>query len=348
MRGNRIHEWACGIAAYTLCMGASHANAQLVPWRVFSDPNSTSACDVVNTDDAELVVLLNSDRLVLVTGEDTELANTEVTSSGDVFINGVSFGIIEFATDAEGFRTLWWMSFTGRAIHLDGVTLVPSESDTFPLDVANVPCDACPFWDDGSICVCSRDIDCDDFDECTIDDCDPLGGCTHIPVICELDDRCATAICDPVEGCLAIDLRDECDDGDACTIDDVCVDGECRGTAVICIDDDPCTDEACDSQTGCVIVEADCDDNNECTDDSCAGGDCILVENTDRCNDGDSCTSNDRCDGGVCSGTSIDNCNDNGGGGPVIVLCGPNAGLAMMLTFSGLLATGAMRRRLSK
>lgn len=314
-----------GMPVLTVCLAGTTAQAQLVPWRTFSDPDSTSVCDLVNTDDAELVVLLNSDRLVLVTGTDSELVNTEVTSSGNVLIDGDPFGFIDFATDAEGFRTLWWMSFTGRVIHLDGITLVPSESDVFPLDVATVPCDACPFWDDGAICTCIRDSECDDFDECTQDECDPLGGCDHVPVICAGEDACRTGTCDPIMGCVFADV--------------VCED-----------DDDPCADAFCDPVEGCLIVETICEsDGDPCTDEVCSGGDCVIIENSDACSDGDRCTSNDRCRDGVCRGTPVSNCDDDGGGGggPVIVLCGESMAMAFMLTFTGLLATGAARRRRS-
>lgn len=346
MRCSAMGGRTWGIAALALGISALVAQAQLVPWRVFADPDSTSVCDLVNAANVELVVLLNSDNLTIVTGADTDLVNTEVLNSGEVLIDGDSFGFIEFATDDEGFRTLWWLSLTGRVIEVDGITGAPSESEFFPSDFANVPCDACPFWDDGEICTCISDSECDDFDECTIDDCDQLNGCSHIPVVCEVDDRCATAICDPNEGCLVVDLREECDDGDECTVDDLCVDGECIGLEAECDDNDPCTDDLCDSELGCIFTEVLCDDDNECTDETCVAGLCVTVDNLDRCNDGDSCTSNDRCRDGTCSGTPIENCDDDGGG-PVIVLCGNNAALTMMLTFSGLVATGALRRRRS-
>jgi hypothetical protein len=54
-----------------------------------------------------------------------------------------------------------------------------------------------------------------------------------------------------------------------------------------------------------------CDDLNPCTDDSCdvATG-CQHAENTLDCNDGDACTTADKCTAGSCMGTEAD-CNDN-------------------------------------
>jgi hypothetical protein len=75
-----------------------------------------------------------------------------------------------------------------------------------------------------------------------------------------------------------------CDDGDACTTDDVCQDGVCAGTPTVCNPDDQCTTAACDPATGqCVQTPvADgtaCDDGNPCTrDDVCQGGVCAGVE----------------------------------------------------------------------
>lgn len=314
-----------GIAVWVLGLFGTAAQAQLIPWRVFSDaPRSDSVCDLVNAANAELVVLIDTRHLVIVNGEDIELPNTEVLNSGEVLIDGDSFGFIEFATDHEGFRTLWWVSANNRVIDVgfDGLDITVSESSLGPESFERVPCNACPFWDDGSICTCVVDSECDDFDECTIDQCDVLGGCSHFELLCETGDRCTEAFCDPVEGCVVAD--------------------------VVCDDNDSCTEDLCDSQLGCVVIDVDCDDNNECTDDFCDEEGCFHLEHTDRCNDGDPCTSNDRCSSGVCSGTTISNCgNGGGGGGPVFVICGNSAGMAMMLSFSGLVATGALRRRRS-
>ena len=49
-----------------------------------------------------------------------------------------------------------------------------------------------------------------------------------------------------------------------------------------------------------------CEDWNPCTDDVCdptAG--CVHIPNSASCDDGDSCTSNDKCSGGTCKGTPL-------------------------------------------
>ncbi len=197
-----------------------------------------------------------------------------------------------------------------------------------------VPCD------DGNLCTigdaCQGDpggtcmgfdtssVDCNDHNACTADSCDPLSGCAN-------DGTGITAACD---------------DENACTMTDVCqgdVAGTCQGTPISgtdCDDNNPCTVDACDADTGCTHdgtgVAAACDDGNDCTaDDVCQGDLAGTCQGTDtscdddnactvdtcdavagcthdgtdissECDDGESCTMNDRCQAdvnGTCAGT---------------------------------------------
>jgi len=103
----------------------------------------------VNAFDTELAVERGTGSLIIITGRDVTLADSFVNELGDVFIGQDQFGFISFATDAEGFRTLWWTSLTGRVIDIDGLTLEISESDKFPDEFADVPCGVCDtdLWD---------------------------------------------------------------------------------------------------------------------------------------------------------------------------------------------------------
>jgi len=127
--------------------------AQAQPWDVFEDALSTSVCDVVNTADAELVVLSDTGQLVIVTGADLILQDTFVDGNNDVFFEGQQSGFITFADDGDGFRTLWWVSLTGNVVHIDGFTGEPGETSLRPSDFTNVPDDACEFWDDQTVCA---------------------------------------------------------------------------------------------------------------------------------------------------------------------------------------------------
>ena len=139
------------------------AVAQVFPWDVFSDsPVSASVCDLVNAENVELVVLSETGQLVLVTGPDVTLVDTFVNVDGDVFFGNDPVGFIGFAEDGDGFRTLWWMSLTGTVVHVDYFTGEPTATDLLPTDFVDVPCDACDFWDDPT--VCAEPIDPDEPD----------------------------------------------------------------------------------------------------------------------------------------------------------------------------------------
>lgn len=146
------------------------AVAQLPPWDAFDDAQSTSTCEVVNASDTELVVLRTTGELTIITGRDVTLADSFVNDLGDVFIGNDQFGFISYATDGDGFRTLWWTSLTGRVIDIDGLTLEIRETNTFPSDFRNVPCGVCDsgLWDVRADCddvlppvtirICGNDV----------------------------------------------------------------------------------------------------------------------------------------------------------------------------------------------
>lgn len=143
--------WLAMGLALVLC-GSSRA--QVVPWDTFADDLSDSVCDLVNASNAELVVS-RTGKLVIVSGTDVTLEDSFVDVDGTVFFAGLldPVGFIGFALDGDGFRTLWWTSLTGRVIGIDDLTADPFVSDQFPSDFSDVPCDACPFWDDPTVCA---------------------------------------------------------------------------------------------------------------------------------------------------------------------------------------------------
>lgn len=168
------YRWTARVA-FTASMlvlaAASPGVAQTFPWDVFQDPFSDSLCDVVNAANAELVVLSATGEFVIVTGEDVALEGTVVDLDGMVFLDGFPAGLIAFADDGDGFRTLWWTSLTGFVINVDDFTGEPTVSDQLPVDFVDVPCDACLFWDDTTLCgdiTFDRDLDgiLDDEDLC--------------------------------------------------------------------------------------------------------------------------------------------------------------------------------------
>jgi len=129
------------------------ASAQTKPWELFLDANSSAACDVINTNNAELVLITATNRLAIVTGTDVTLEDTLVDADGFVFFEGEPVGAIGFATDGDGLRSIWWMTLTGTVVDVDEFTGEPTPTNNFPTDFVDVPCDACEFWDNRAACV---------------------------------------------------------------------------------------------------------------------------------------------------------------------------------------------------
>ena len=167
---------------------------------------------------------------------------------------------------------------------------------------------------------------------CFVGRCDPaVGACEAAPAPagkpCNDGDRCTvTDVCDGVEGACAGRAR-ACDDGDACTVDD-CDPASGGCTHVRQLRDAPegapgdaaCsngTDDDCDGLVdaadpdcrGCA-VDADCAAAADpCRAYTCAAGRCVsdaAAREGQVCNDGNGCTSSDRCRAGVCSGGGVD------------------------------------------
>lgn len=141
------------------------------------------------------------------------------------------------------------------------------------------------------LCVpCADASDCDDQNECTLDQCDlTSGSCSH----------------EPTTG--------SCNDGDACTQTDACEAGVCVGSDPIVCDQPtgPCQVSmgACSPADGSCSYPLDetiCNDQDPCTIDTCeANGACTHAVAPDGsvCSDGDLCSVTDVCSGGVCVGT---------------------------------------------
>ena len=182
---------------------------------------------------------------------------------------------------------------------------------------------------------------CDDGNKCTTDFCNGLGKCVGTDNKCDDNNECTIDTCDKLKGCITADAKDgaTCDDGDQCTQKTVCHGGLCAGGNMIC---EICKEQKdcdqwdnntkCDGYKTCVIKQGDkigrcewrnnpdvgqepiiCDAEHDlkCAKNLCdpATGQCKLTElvNSTSCDDGDSCTSNDTCQNGICrAGKDID------------------------------------------
>jgi hypothetical protein len=191
----------------------------------------------------------------------------------------------------------------------------------------------------------NQNAPCNDGNPCTLTDlCDSASGLckgSNKPN-CNDNNPCTTDFCQDGQGC--VQKNDDgigCDDGNACTTGDKCLGGKCGGVASKnCDDGNPCTTDTCSAGCQHVNNTLPCtDDGNPCTSDACANGSCghpakptgdpcdnkannpcadgvcqsgvcKSVNNDKVCNDGNACTSGDKCVAGVCQGTAFKSCDD--------------------------------------
>ena len=169
------------------------------------------------------------------------------------------------------------------------------------------------------------DKDCDDDNACTNDACVKAAGqgvCSYTQLSlvdcddgdeCSVDDTCFNGVCigtDPgPSGPCGCQVASDCDDfepDNLCVTQWQCVGGSClphpEGT-VKCDDDmNPCTRSECRESTGICLTEmvdpgTPCDDGVACTlGDACFAGACF---GGPECDDGNACTSGE-CVGGTC------------------------------------------------
>ena len=127
---------------------------------------------------------------------------------------------------------------------------------------------------------------CSDGNACTqLDGCDGAGGCAGKAVDCSaLTSGCATGVCSAGQ-CLAQSKPNgiTCSDGDACTTADICTSGKCAGKIL------DCSSKA-----------------DQCNDGACVNGTCQAKPKANGllCSDSSTCTANDNCVSGKCTGTS--------------------------------------------
>ena len=153
MRNNQLIAAAMMLSAWIGMVGV--AAAQDTPFLLLEDSLTEDTCDLVNAQNVEMVILENTGELVVVSsGTDWVVNGVVVESNFDVYYDNQYAGYIDFFTDGDGERTLWWVWLEDRAVHVDESTGAPTTSGDLPGDFFNVPCDACATgdWDDSSDC----------------------------------------------------------------------------------------------------------------------------------------------------------------------------------------------------
>ncbi len=150
------------------------------------------------------------------------------------------------------------------------------------------------------------------------------GVCRGNPIVCDDDNPCTEDACHPSVGCVFSDNTSPCDDGNECTVNDTCQNGRCVGTPVC----------GCQTDADCLPYEDGdlCNGTLRCEKGTClvdpatvvhcgppAKGPCWIARCIPKtglceevpapdgspCDDGNTCTAQDRCANGGCSGTAV-------------------------------------------
>jgi cysteine-rich repeat protein len=193
------------------------------------------------------------------------------------------------------------------------------------------------------LCVSTAGESCtEDGNDCTFDQCNGAGSCTHPPkfflpcddgLFCNGDDQCLNGSCSLHNGnpcsidcqqgcdelgatCFASTAGVQCfDDGEFCTNDECNGSGSCvhppKPLGTVCADDaSVCTLDQCDGTGVCnhppLPNGTSCpSDANPCTLDQCIAGGCAHSPGPDglSCDDANACTQTDSCQAGACVGT---------------------------------------------
>jgi uncharacterized repeat protein (TIGR01451 family) len=194
-------------------------------------------------------------------------AFTDIVTAGGSFASGGYTGLISTAWMSPiGGRNAWTGNSTAYPAYINTVVNLPAAAAgqnivlrwraTSDQSLAGTgqDIDSVTIGDPGNVCSGAA-VNCDDFNPCTDDSCDPQTGCVHV------------------------NTTGGCDDGNLCTTDEQCNAGSCGGgTPTVCNDGNVCTDEVCDPQSGACVPSANsapCDDGNPCTaGDTCGLGSC--------------------------------------------------------------------------
>ena len=158
----------------------------------------------------------------------------------------------------------------------------------------------------GGTCTDEPNLDCDDHKACTTDSCDPVRGCSNIPLT------------EPSQACPCPNGDPDCDNHNVCDGIETCdPSGEiCHpGTPLSCSTPNQCLVASCDPTNGCTTTPqppgTPCNDHDACTtNDECADSTCGGFPLS--CDDGNPCTA-DACDSQTgCSNTPIPDCGTGG------------------------------------
>jgi cysteine-rich repeat protein len=174
---------------------------------------------------------------------------------------------------------------------------------------------------------------------CTVDTCDGLGACAHVPGNTGALCRTTAGDCDVTEHCDGINpscppdvfdppgwpcgdaIDDACTDPDTCDGNNNCLANHAGSGAACPNDGNPCTLDQCDgggscahpagnAGTQCRADAGQCDVAEQCDGSNPSCPPDGFAPNGTGCNDNNACTQTDQCTGGNCVGSNPLTCND--------------------------------------
>jgi len=174
------------------------------------------------------------------------------------------------------------------------------------------------------ICIVAPQVEgsaCDSGNKCIKDGSCIEGQCVGPALDCDDGNPCTDDSCDPEDGCLHTTNKAACEDGNPCTSNDSCINGNCRPgpNSCDCQGDQECAEyedgNPCNGLIRCLGQKCVLNKSNvpacEAMQDYCLANMCnpetglcepTPVNEGSRCDDGNECTVNDVCRGGICAG----------------------------------------------
>lgn len=153
MLKSRRHGGSVVLVLVGMVLCSSAVQAQTRPWNQYFDVVSQTTCGLIHGANGEFVVLRSTGEMVIVSGPDVILQDVLVDEAGNVFFGNDPAGFIDFDTDADGDRALFWLTLTGRLVEIGAFDASPGESLLRPVDLRNTGCDACAQWDNSAVCA---------------------------------------------------------------------------------------------------------------------------------------------------------------------------------------------------
>ena len=156
-RHRGVMVWIGGVV-----MASAASSVEGAAWWEFQDPESGIVCSLVHAANADLLVLQNTNQIMVAGPPNTILPDVTVDEYFNVYYVDDFVGSIAFAEDGDGDRALFWMTITGKLVEVGDFDVAPVASDLSPEDVPGAGCDVCARYSSLSGCIPDEEQDEED------------------------------------------------------------------------------------------------------------------------------------------------------------------------------------------